>query len=307
MVQEKFDPGLTTQVGGELRRTINSDGDFNVRRTGVGLLNRSLYLYLVDTTWPIFITIVLAAYLAVNTFFASLFWMIGIEHLHRADDDTGLGPFLSCFFFSVHTLTTVGYGSFYPKGIAMNTVSALEAMTGLMGFALATGLLFSRFSRPSAKIIFSRSMLIAPYQDGFSLQFRIANQRDNVLMEVEARMLMMTVETRDGQPRRIFTDLPLERPNIYFFPLTWTVVHPIDSASPLYGKTADELARLEAEFLILIKGFDDTFSQIVHARFSYRHDEIVWGAKFVPAFYVDPLGDLVLEVGRVGELKMLQK
>ena len=124
-------------------------------------------------------------------------------------------------------------------------------------------------------------------------------------MDLEARVLLMTVDPVDGQLRRDFFDLPLERRRVYFFPLTWTIVHPIDSASPLYGKTAADLAKTSAEVLILIQGFDDTFSQTVHARYSYRYDEIVWGAKFQPAFSVDPHGDLVVDVSRIDELKVV--
>jgi inward rectifier potassium channel len=109
----------------------------------------------------------------------------------------------------------------------------------------------------------------------------------------------------DGQLKRDFVDLPLERRHVYFFPLTWTIVHPIDSGSPLFGKTAEDLARTSTEILVLIQGFDDTFSQTVHAQYSYRHDEIVWGAKFVPVFSIDPEGDLVLDVNRIDELKMV--
>lgn len=303
MIKQTFDPGLTNQFSGELRRTINKDGTFNVHRKGGRSFN--FYLYLIDSTWPKFIAIVLAAYLLVNLLFASLFMWAGIEHLYGEEVNTGVGPFLSAFFFSVQTLTTVGYGSIYPKGLWTNIIAGIEAMIGLMGFALATGLLYGRFSRPSARIVFSDSMLIAPYQDVTSLQFRIANERSNVLMELEAKVLLMTVEKTGGEMHRKYADLPLERDNVYFFPLTWTVVHPIGPDSPLYGKTAQDLAALEAEFLILIKGYDDTFSQLVHARNSYRHDEIVWGARFQPAFFVDTGGDLVLELDRVNDRKLV--
>jgi inward rectifier potassium channel len=305
MTKQTFDPGLTNQFSGELRRTINKDGTFNVRRKGPGRFN--FYLYLIDSTWPKFIGVVLAAYLLVNLLFASLFMWAGIEHLYGVQINTGVGPFASAFFFSVQTLTTVGYGSIYPRGLWTNIIAGLEAMIGLMGFALATGLLYGRFSRPTARIIFSDVMLVAPYQDATSLQFRIANERSNVLMELDAKVLMMTVDKSDGEMRRKYADLPLERPNVYFFPLTWTVVHPIGPDSPLYGKTAQDLAALETEFLILIKGFDDTFSQFVHARYSYRHDELVWGARFQPAFFVDRNGDLVLELNRVNDRKLLER
>jgi len=303
MKQESFDPGLTTQFGGVLRRAINKDGSFNVHRKGMRWRDSNLYLSLIDTTWPRFLAAVAAAFLLINIVFAWIYMLLGIEHLTGLEPE--MSPFLNAFFFSIHTLTTVGYGNVYPRGVGANLVSAIEAATGLMVFAIATGLLYGRFSRPSARILFSDHMLLAPYQDGTSLQFRITNARSNVLMDLEARVLLMTVDPVDGQLKRDFVDLPLERRHVYFFPLTWTIVHPIDSASPLFGKTAEDLARTSTEILILIQGFDDTFSQTVHAQYSYRHDEIVWGAKFVPAFSIDPGGDLVLDVNRIDELKMV--
>jgi len=303
MKKESFDPGLTTQFSGALRRTINADGSFNVRRKGLRWRDANVYLKLIDTTWPRFFLAALIVFLGVNMLFAGLYLVIGIDNLRG--NEAGLNDFAKAFFFSVHTLTTVGYGSLYPKGNLANGIAAVEAATGLMVFAILTGLLYGRFSRPTARIRFSNNALIAPYQDGTSLQFRITNARSNVLMNLNARVLLMTVDSTDGQLKRSFVDLPLERRNVYFFPLTWTIVHPIDSESPLYGKTRDDLARLSVELLILIQGFDDTFSQQVHARFSYRHDEIVWGAKFIPAFSVDTKGDLILEVDRIHELKLL--
>jgi inward rectifier potassium channel len=174
-----------------------------------------------------------------------------------------------------------------------------------MVFAVMTGLLYGRFSRPSARILFSNNALITPYQDGTSLQFRITNARSNTLMNLEARVLLMTVVKNDGQLKRDFVDLELERRKVYFLPLTWTIVHPIDSTSPFAGKTAEDLKSMSAEILILIQAFDDSFSQVVHSIYSYRDNEILWGAKFVPAFNVDPHGDLILDLDRVHELRML--
>ena len=303
MKPETFDPGLTTQFSGALRRTINPDGSFNVHRKGTHWRDVNLYLKLIDTTWPRFLAVVAAGFLLINMVFAGLYLWIGIEHLQGTEQE--MNAFVNAFFFSIHTLTTVGYGNIYPRGVGANTVAAVEAATGLMVFAIATGLLYGRFSRPSARILFSDHLLVAPYQDGSSLQFRITNARSNVLMHLEARVLLMTVDPVDGQLKRDFFDLPLERRHVYFFPLTWTIVHPIDSASPLYGKTPEDLAKTSTELLILIQGFDDTFSQTVHARYSYRYDQIVWGAKFQPAFSVDPKGDLLLDVGRIDELKIV--
>jgi inward rectifier potassium channel len=303
MKKESFDPGLTTQFSGELRRTINADGSFNVRREGLRLRDTNPYLMLIDTTWPRFLLIVLAGFLTANMIFAFLYLMIGIENLKGLESD--MGAFANAFFFSVHTLTTVGYGNVYPQGPWANVISSIEAATGLMLFAIATGLLYGRFSRPSARILYSKNALIAPYQDGTSVQFRVTNARKNVLMNMDAHVLLMTVDSSDGELRRSFVDLPLQRSGVYFFPLTWTIVHPIDSDSPFFGKTAEELAKQSAELLILIQGFDDTFSQEVHSRYSYRHDEIVWGAKFIPAFKVDPKGDLIVEVDRINEIKLV--
>jgi inward rectifier potassium channel len=186
--------------------------------------------------------------------------------------------------------------------MAANVVSSFESLLGVLGFAVATGLLFGRVSRPSARVGFSENMLVTPYQDATSLQFRVVNRRSNSLMELEVRPMLMTVETGDGQPKRTYQMLRLEREKLLFLPLTWTVVHPIDAESPLWGKSAEDLARLQAEVLILVKAYDDTFSQTVLTRHSYRHDEIVWGKRFAPAFFVDDEGDLVLEVRKVGEL-----
>lgn len=303
MDQPTFDPGLTQKFTVPLRRAINKDGSFNVHRRGTTWRDVNGYLYLINMPWPGFFACILLGYFVVNTLFALLYYALGPDQLQGGTDaTTNMAHFLNSFFFSAHTLTTVGYGSISPKGTAANVVAAFEAMTGLMGFALATGLLYGRVSRPSARIGYSETMVIAPYVEGTSLQFRVVNKRANTLMELEAKVMLMTVEGEPGKRKRDYRVLKLERHNVYFFPLTWTIVHPIDEHSPLHGKTAADLHRLQAEILILIKGFDDTFSQTVHSRYSYRYDEIVWGARFAPAFDVDAAGDIVLEVDKVGVL-----
>jgi|HubBroStandDraft_6_1064221.scaffolds.fasta_scaffold76163_3 inward rectifier potassium channel len=303
MKKESFDPGLTTKFTGELRRVINPDGTFNVHRKGTRLRDTNLYLKMIDTTWLRFFLVVMIVFLAINVVFAWLYLAIGSGQLQGTESE--MSAFVNAFFFSVHTLTTVGYGNVFPRGAYANAVAAFEAATGLMVFAVMTGLLYGRFSRPSARMVFSNNALVAPYQDGTSVQFRVTNARSNTLMNLEARVLLMTVVKNDGQLKRDFVDLELERRKVYFLPLTWTIVHPIDSTSPLYGKTADDLANMAAEILILIQAFDDSFSQVVHSIYSYRHTEFLWGAKFEPAFDVDPNGDLVLDLDRVNELRML--
>jgi inward rectifier potassium channel len=300
MNKPTFDPGLTQRYTGSIRRIIDKDGEFNVRRRGNTWRDINPYLYMINTSWPRFLLDVLAGYLVMNLIFAMIYWTIGVENLHGADAPTAAGRFMNAFFFSAHTLTTVGYGSISPTGLLANSIAAIEALFGLMTFALATGLLFGRFSRPAARLGFSEKMLVAPYQEAMSLQFRVANRRSNNLMELEARLLLATVESTNGQPIRKYVGLNLERPTVMFLPLSWTIVHPIDETSPLYGKTAADLARLQAEFMVLVKAFDDTFYQILHSRYSYRHDELVWNAKFEPAFSVDDDGGMILEVNQLG-------
>jgi inward rectifier potassium channel len=305
MQKPAFDPGLTQQVTGSLRRAINKDGSFNVLRQGASWRDIHPYLYLINAPWSEFLSLVFIAYVVVNIIFALVYFMLPAAQVVGTDDPSGFTRLLNDFFFSSHTLTTVGYGNFAPSGVLANSIAAFEALVGLLGFALATGLLFGRVSKPSAKIGFSGRALITPYQDRTSLQFRIVNQRSNVLIELRASVILMIVDSSSGTPTREYLALTLERDNIYFFPLTWTVVHPIDESSPLYGKTAADLERLQAEVLILIKGFDDTFSQNVNARSSYRYDEIEWGAKFSPAFHIDDRGEMVLDVDRVGNFAKL--
>lgn len=303
MQKPTFDPGLTQQYTGVLKRAINPDGHFNVRRTGVTWRDFHPYLYLINAPWPVFVGIIILVFLIANVVFGALYMWIGIEHLKGAEAPSTSAQFWNAFFFSAHTLTTVGYGNIYPSGPAANTLAVVEALLGLLSFAIATGLVFGRFSRASARIGFSKTMLIAPYMGGTSLQFRIVNRRSNNLIDLNVQLLLMTVDQANGTLQRKYSPLELERDHVLFFPLTWTIVHPIEEKSLLYKKTAQDLERLQAEILIMIKAFDDTFGQTVQVRYSYRYDEITWGAKFTPAFEIEPNGDLRLEVNKVGSIE----
>jgi inward rectifier potassium channel len=295
----EFDPGLTQSYTGRLRRAINKDGSFNVLRRGVSLREKGFYLHLMSSSWPWFLAQVGLAYTLVNVLFAAVYYWIGVEWLAGAPHDTPLDAFLGAFFFSVQTLTTVGYGHIAPRGILTSSVAALEAMTGLLAFALGTGLMYGRFSRPLARLMFSRQMVVAPFRDETALMFRVANGRPNVLMELEATVIMMTVVAGPDGVKRQYTGMSLERAKIYFLPLSWTIVHPIDDNSPLMGLSREDLERMQAEFLIVIKCFDDTFSQTVHARYSYTFDEIEWESRFLPAFDVTGDGDLQFDVSQL--------
>ena len=184
MEKPTFDPGLTQQYTGVLRRSINKDGTFNVFRRGGSWRDFHPYLQMLSITWPQFFATILSGYLLINVMFALVYFALGPGQLKGADGASEFDRFLNDFFFSTHTLTTVGYGNIVPATVTANIVVSLEAIAGLMSVALATGLLFGRFSRPSAKIGFSEHILMAPYQGQSSLQFRIANLLPNVLMEL---------------------------------------------------------------------------------------------------------------------------
>jgi inward rectifier potassium channel len=305
MFKQAQDPGLGEKYFKHTKRIINKDGSFNIKRTGGGLSSINAFHYLINISWTKFLLIVFAGFVCVNLFFAILYQLAGIQNLSNAAAGDGLQSFLNTFFFSVQTFATVGYGGIHPTGIFSNIIASLESMTGILSFALATGLLYGRFSKPSAKIIFSDKAIITSFKEGKALMFRVANSRDNILMEMEANAMMTYLDKSDSRYIRRYYPLKLEIKFIYFFPLPWTIVHPIDEDSPLYGKTAKDLKEQEAELLIMVKGFDDSFSQHVISRSSYKHNEIDWNVKFVRAYSTDETGETIVDLEKVSETERL--
>ena len=300
--EENPDLGFGSVIARESRRRLlNRDGSFNVKRDGLRPLSSlSLYHFLLTVSWPRFLMLVGATYMAVNLLFAAAFLLCGPDAL-AGKVERG-GRFLNDFFFSVQTFATIGYGSITPATLGANLLVTLESVVGLLGFALATGLVFARFSRPTARILFSRHAIIAPYGDGQALMFRIANARSSQIIELEAKVMLSRFEG-SGKGRG-FHNLPLERDRVAFFPLSWTIVHPIDEESPLWGITAADLVASRIEVLVLLTGIDEGFSQTVHARSSYDGDEIVWGARFANIF--NPAredGILSIDIGRLHEIE----
>ena len=232
--------------------------------------------------WGKFALLIFSLFLIVNLFFALLYFLVGTEHLVGIIAKNAAEEFAEAFFFSTQTLTTVGYGRISPVGFSVSLIASIESLTGLMSFAIVTGLLYGKFSRPVAHIRYSKFALIAPYLNTKAFMFRIINERNHQLIEVAAEVVYSRLEKKeDGSLQRKYYALKLERNLVNFFPSNWTIVHAITEESPLYGLTAKELDESETEILILIKGFDDSFAQTVHSRNSYTSDEIVWNAKFV--------------------------
>ena len=280
------DLGFGGRVARESRkRFLNRDGSFNVERKGLSFF-RSLNLYhlVLTVSWARFYLFFASGYFLVNLVFAALYYLCGEGALEGSTARMPVERFEEGFFFSVQTLATIGYGRLSPHGHAANILVALEALFGLGGFALVTGLLFARFSRPEARLLFSEQAVVAPFRGATGLMFRIANARTSQLLEVQATVTLTRLETVAGQRTRRFYELPLERKKVLFFPLHWVVVHPIDAESPLRGVDAESLARSDAEVLVYLTAFDETFSQSVHARSSYKFHEVVVGARFADLF-----------------------
>ncbi|MEM6768121.1 MAG: ion channel [Bacteroidota bacterium] len=284
------------------KRLINRDGSFNVTKSGGGLGAIHGYHIMLTTPWWQFLLYICIAYVLINLFFASIYMLVGVESLTGIPPREGFwGKYANAFYFSVQTFTTVGYGTLSPKGDIASLIASFEAMLGLMAFALATGLLYGRFSRPTARIAYSQQALIAPYENINSFQFRVINRRQNQLIELEARVALRYFEEVRGEVHQRFFLLPLEREKIALFPLSWTIVHPIDQDSPLYGRKQRDLEKMDVEFIVMVKGYDETFAQHVYSRFSYKAHEILWAAKFTRIYHSDEEGNLILDIDRINE------
>lgn len=288
------------------QRLVNRDGTINVYRTGLGFLESIVpYHHLLTTGWPTFIGVVIAVYFVVNLLFALAFVASGPEALVGAGAEMLGGRFSQAFYFSVQTFATIGYGQIGPNGFVPNFLVTIEALVGLMYQALATGLLFARFSRPAVRIVFSERAVVAPYNAGHAFEFRLANTRRTQIINVEAQVIYswMTEDGRGGRVRR-YRPLPLERNRVTFFPLAWTVVHPIDEASPFATASDETLQATEAEVMVVISGTDETSGQVVYARCSYLPHEIAWQARFSSIYPTGAeSGALVGDIGRLHDIE----
>jgi inward rectifier potassium channel len=282
------DLGFGNVVAAHGERLLNRDGSFNVHKEGLGFWSSlSPYHALLELSWHRFFVLLACSYFVINAVFAIAFLLCGPGALDGGDGDLGEGftaRFGQAFFFSVQTLATIGYGRISPVGWWANLLVTLESMIGIFLVTLGTGLFFARFSQPSAKVRFSRHALIAPFGQGQAFEFRVINLRKSQLIEVEAKVILALFEEVDGQKKRRFHRLGLERDRVTFFPLSWTIVHPIDETSPLVALGEAELDAREAEFLVLLSGVDEASGQVVHSRTSYTASEIVTGARFVSMF-----------------------
>lgn len=278
--KKRQDLGFGTKVTDNQTRMIRPDGNFNVRRVGQPFMAWfNSYHRLITMHWLPFIGVIFFSYFLVNLLFAFAYFAIGSENFNGLDA-SGMSPFWGAFFFSSQTLTTVGYGHISPVGGLASSVAAVEALLGLMMFAIITGLLYGRFSRPNPQILFSDNAIIAPYLDINGFMFRMANQKSNQLINLNVSVIFSRNEPSTSGFMRKYYTLELERSMVKFFPMSWTVVHPITEESPLFGLSETELKASDAEFLIAIEGVNDTYADAIHVRKSYMYDELKWGVKF---------------------------
>ncbi len=263
-------------------RLVNKNGTTNVERTGVPFVQRfSLYHYLIGVSWLHFLGLILAFYFATNIIFAYLYILVGVEQLNGISAHSCASQFWDTFFFSAQTLSTVGYGHIAPVGMGANAVASIESLLGLLVFAVITGLGYGRFAKPDASLIVSQNMVMAPYLDGQGLMFRLANARNENLLEAEVEiMYSYNTGIETNKVLRTFKPLQLERSKIVLLSQSWTVVHPIDEESPLKLLTPEQCKVQDVEVLVFFKAFDEKFNQTVRHRFSFKHHEIIWNAKF---------------------------
>ncbi len=284
-VKSQNDTGFGTNAQSYGGRFVTKSGNANVRKTGIGFFEGISWFHtLLTIPWWKFMFLVVLFYFVLNSFFATLYFFIGVEHLTGVEASNKLEEFGQAFFFSVQTSTTVGYGHISPSGFITSLVASIEALVGLLTFAIATGLFYGRFSKPEAHLKFSQNAIIAPFQDGKALMVRLCPYKNTTLTDAEARITLGLHIEENGKMVNKFYFLDLEIEKINAMTLSWTLVHPITEKSPLFQFTKDDFNTIDGEIIVFVKAFDDLFSTNVVKRTSYTFREVVYGAKFIPMF-----------------------
>lgn len=305
--KQREDSGFGTNATSTTARLIDQSGNFNVKKIGQSLEARvNLYHKLITMSWPKFAFVALGFYLTVNLSFGIVYYYIGIENLMGVDKSHGLSDFWEAFFFSSQTMTTVGYGRVSPVGYITNIIASVEAFLGLLSFSILTGLLYGRFSRPVPRILYSEKAIIAPYLDINGLMVRMANEKSNQLINVEASMIFSRNEIENGMVKRKYYGLDLERSKVKFFAMSWTLVHPITEKSVLFGETPESLKASDAEILVSVEGTNDTFADYIHSRKSYLFDEIEMGRKFKPMLLESTGDTYLLDLTKLSDTSEIQ-
>jgi inward rectifier potassium channel len=301
----ELNTGFGTNSNDSAGRFVNREGFPNIKKRGIPIFQRYSWFHtmLSIPIWK-FLVFTFLTFITINIFFASLYTLVGIEHLGGIVKGNPVDNFLEAFFFSLQTYTTVGYGRINPVGYLTSSIAALEAFLGLMTFALATGLLYARFSKPNAYLKFSDNAVIAPYKDITALMFRFVPYRNNHLTDAEVKVSLAMRPEENGTKTNKFFNLTLELSKINALSLSWTIVHPIDENSPLYGFAEEDIKNTFMEVMVFVKAFDEAYSNTVVARTSYTNDEIVWGAKFKIMYHPDEKSkQTILELDKLNAIE----
>ncbi|MEC5144318.1 ion channel [Chitinophaga sp. 212800010-3] len=284
--KQNNDTGFGTNATGYGGRFLNRDGSYNIRREGRSFMHRfNIYHALLNVPAWKFAMVIFLFYFSINLVYSGIYWWVGVSEFQGIVGQSAWARFKEIYFFSTETFTTVGYGRVNPVGDGANAVAAIEAMTGFLSFAVATGLIYGRFSKPRAHLLFSDHALVAPYQGGTALMFRFASYKENhTLNNVEVLVTTGFQVQENGNAVYKFYNLPLERRNIDNLSMNWTVVHPIDENSPLLGFTAQDMETADLELYVTVRGFNDVYANTVLQRTSYTYQEIAFNRKFVPMY-----------------------
>ena len=251
------------------------------------------YHHLLTSSWPLLLLQITAGFFALNAIFAIGYYLDGGVANARP------GSYSDVFFFSVETMATIGYGRMAPVTLIAHILMSFEALTGMMGLALMTGLIFAKFSRPNARVRFSRNAVISVRDGVPSLMFRMANERASQIVEAQVHVLFSQTETTpEGESVLRFHDLELTRYRNATFRHSWTVIHPIDPGSPLHGATEKSLDAGHAEIVVSVTGIDGAFMQTVYARHTYEAGDLVWGAKLADVIIRSAEHDFMIDYGK---------
>ena len=293
--------GSSDNYGG---RFINRDGTFNIRREGQGFWQRfSLFHSMLNLPVWKFTLVIFITFIGINVLYTMVYLLLGADQFIGTIATNRWQEIKEIFFFSTQTFTTVGYGRVNPVGDGANFVASIEAMSGFISFAIMTGLIYGRFAKPTSYLMFSDHAIIAPYRGGTGFMFRFASYKDNhTLTDVDIRVNAALRVQENGKSEYKFYDLALERSKVDSLPMNWTVVHPIDEKSPLTGFTEQDLRTADIEVYVLIRGFDDVFSNFVLRRTSYTYEEIKFNKKFRPMYREsEDVKTTILELHKLNE------
>jgi inward rectifier potassium channel len=295
----------TNQSGG---RVLSKEGQSNVQKTGLSYFQQmSLYHTLIEMSISHFLSICILAFILINFIFGSIYYALNPIHIGIDASHSWSKQFIECIFFSAQTITTVGYGRVNPQSIPTGIVASLEAFIGLLSFAVLTGLIYGRFSRPRAYLKFSHNALISPYKDGKAIMLRMASYKNNSLTDLEANVLIGMRNSETDSAIVNYYPCKLELASITALALSWTLVHYMNEDSPFFEMTMEDFKKKKVEILVFIKGFDEHFSNIVKAKTSYHYSEIIEHAKFNLMFKKSDDGQMtILELDRINDYSLLK-